>query len=133
MCNRLERRLGAACKAGLGLGCRAVAGLFDHRARKADTYEAKPRGCARANAAYQKGCDAGDSESCTSLGHNCLQFEGCNDKARAARLFARACEELRDARGCNSASDSYRLGRGVKRDPARARRYNARWVELRGY
>jgi TPR repeat protein len=106
--------LSADCIEGKAEACFEV-GLGMHRG-----IEGFPRDLARAVAAYERGCAAGNEGSCNNLG-DALEFgEGTGkDGARAVQLYERACH-AGEALACTNLGRQYYNGVAVARDLPRA-------------
>lgn len=69
---------------------------------------------------YQRACDGGSFDGCTSLGVNYSVGRGVRqDHERARELFAIACDGG-DSRGCSNLGVAYEHGLGVTKDYGRA-------------
>jgi TPR repeat protein len=130
-----------ACKAGIEQSCQILASAV--AAWPAAAVDAMQRACDAGNAGachnlghvytgtegvaadverakhfYERACDGGVVQGCSSLAAIEMR-EGGGDKTRAAGHFGKACD-AGDASGCANLAAMYSLGQGVARDPARA-------------
>jgi len=92
------------CQAGEARSC-FLGGVVAMQA-SVDTHEARPR--AVGEQLLERGCDLGDRESCSLMGHALADdTQRSPDPARALRFFARACE-AKDADGCRRMAEHHR-------------------------
>ncbi|MFZ1741568.1 MAG: tetratricopeptide repeat protein [Pontixanthobacter sp.] len=81
--------LETACAGKAGRACFILSALFD--VHEGDPIREDP---ARANAALERGCDLGDSDSCLNLGYHYREGYGVDrDMVRARSLYAAACDD----------------------------------------
>jgi TPR repeat protein len=100
-----------ACDAGNAAACHNLGHLYAGG-------QGVPADIERAKALYDRACQGGVVQGCSSLAAIEMR-EGGGDKVRAAGHFRTACD-AGDAAGCTNLASMYALGQGVERDLARA-------------
>lgn len=102
-----------ACDAGESSACVALGELY---------YQGLgvPKNPASAPALFEKACEAGDPVGCNDMGHALADGAIARDLPRAAQFYGQACND-RASLGCFGLGVLTRDGRGVARDPAKAK------------
>lgn len=114
------------CEAGSARACFGMAQAYasgqgvSADPAKAAAYKAK------AAESSQKGCEAGDADSCNVQGYLAQE---AGDSAGAHLLFAKACN-LGSGGACRSVATAYKHGQGVKKDKQKTKEFFAKSFEF---